>query len=163
MKRIYFLLTLLCISAMLMAQDCDNLQVNLKKGTINGIKPTASQATIKKKLPCFTGDSEEGGPFNCGGGVFFLNHDFFCYTGADYIEFRKNFSGTLSVPVLGMDEATAIQQLGMGEPVRRQANGGSDYVFLKTRYGCLVLKFIEGIVKQVGMYAKPEKDVVLCL
>lgn len=163
MKRILCLLLVLAFVQRGMAQTCDNLVADLKKGTLNGLKPKASQADVKKHFPCFTGDSEEGGDFNCGGGVFFLNHDFFCYTGNDYIEIRKKFKGKLSVPVLGLSQAAAVQQLGLGKVVRQEEHSGKTYVFLKTRYGCLVLTLEDDVVLKVGMYAKPAKSVELCL
>lgn len=163
MKRLLMALLVLAMAQTGMAQDCDNLVADLKKGTLNGVKPTASQSVIKKKFPCFTGDSEEGGDFNCGGGVFFLNHDFFCYTGEDYIEFRKKFAGKLSVPVLGLSQTEAVKQLKLGQAVRQVTHSGKTYVFLKTRYGCLVLTLEHDAVLKVGMYAKPAKAVELCL
>lgn len=163
MKRMLMILLIMAVAQTIMAQDCDNLVADLKKGTLNGVKPTASQAAIKEKLPCFTGDSEEGGPFNCGGGVFFLKHDFFCYTGGDYIEFRKNFNGKLSVPVLGLSQEEAVKNLKLGKAVRQEEHSGKTFVFLKTRYGCLVLTLEDDAVLKVGMYAKPAKAVKLCL
>jgi hypothetical protein len=163
MKRMLMILLIMAVAQTIMAQDCDNLVADLKKGTLNGVQPTASQDAIKEKLPCFTGDSEDGGAFNCGGGVFFLNHDFFCYTGGDYIEFRKNFNGKLSVPVLGLSQAAAVKKLGLGKVVRQQKDAEKTFVFLKTRYGCLVLTLVADAVTKVGMYAKPAKKVELCL
>jgi hypothetical protein len=162
MKKIVMALALL-ISLGAQAQDCGTLVVNLKKGTLNGVKPTATQEQVKGKLPCFTGDTEEGGDMNCGGGVFYLNNDFFCYTGRDYIEIRKRFNGKLSVPVLGMAKAGALQKLGMGKPVRTETDGEKTFVFLKTRYGCLVLTVTSDKVTQLAMHAKAADKVVLCL
>lgn len=147
----------------MMAQSCDKLVADLKKGTLNGVKATATQEQVKQKLPCFTGESEDGGAFNCGGGVFYLDHDFFCYTGNDYIELRKNFKGKLSIPLLGLSKAAAVKKAGMGNAVRTEKEGNTEYVFLKTGYGCLMLKIEDGKVAKVAMYAKPAKDAELCL
>lgn len=147
----------------LTAQSCDNLVVNLKKGTLNGLKPTAGQEQVKEKLPCFTGDSEDGGDFNCGGGVFFLNNDFFYYTGRDYIEMRSHFNGKLSIPVLGLTKAEAIKKLGMGKPVRTEKDGDTQYLFFKTAYGCIRLNIADGRVEQVAMHSMPAAKVKLCL
>lgn len=163
MKRMMMILLIMAVTQTIMAQDCDNLVADLKKGTLNGVKPTVSQSVIKEKFPCFTGDSEDGGDFNCGGGVFFLDHDFFCYTGKDYIEFRKNFNGKLSVPVLGLSQAAAVKKLAMGKAVRKVTDASDTYLFFKTSYGCLVLTLMEDRVMKVGMYAKPAKAVELCL
>lgn len=53
------------------AQDCPFITADLKKGTVNMLSPLVSPEQVKLKLPCFTGESEENGPMNCGGGVFF--------------------------------------------------------------------------------------------
>jgi hypothetical protein len=163
MKRMAMVLLVMAVVQTVMAQNCDKLVADLKKGTLNGVKPTVSQDAVKEKFPCFTGDTEDGSDFNCGGGVFFLDHDFFCYTGNDYIEFRKNFKGKLSVPVLGLSQANAVKKLALGKAVRQEKNGDNRYVFLKTSYGCLVLTLLEDKVIKVGMYAKPAKAVELCL
>jgi hypothetical protein len=162
MKKLLFaLLILFCSSAF--AQNCDNLVVDLKKGTINGLKPTATQEQIKQKLPCFTGESEDGGEFNCGGGVFFLDNDFYCYTGKDYVEVRKKFTGTLSIAVLGLGKAAAIKKLGMGKAVRTQTEDDATYLFFKTAYGCIVLKVADNKVEYIAMHSKPAAKVELCL
>ncbi len=147
----------------LTAQNCDNIKVNLKKGTINKLKLTADQAKIKKQLPCFTGDTEDGSDYNCGGGVFYLDHGFCFYSGENYFEIRKQYKGTTSVPVLGLQKDQAIKNLKMGKPVRSEMNGDTEYLFFKTSYGCLWLKINEDIVTQIDLSANSAKDVILCL
>jgi hypothetical protein len=163
MKKLLFVLLTCFLGNAIMAQSCDKLVADLKKGTLNGLKPTATQEQVKEKLPCFTGDSEDGGAFNCGGGVFFLNNDFFCYTGRDYIEIRSKFSGKLSIPVLGLTKAAAIKKLGMGKAVRTEKDGDTAFLFFKTAYGCVRLTIVDGIVDQVAMHSKPAAKVELCL
>jgi hypothetical protein len=163
MKKVLFVLLACFLGNAIMAQSCDKLVADLKKGTLNGLKPTATQEQAKEKLPCFTGDSEDGGAFNCGGGVFYLDHDFFFYTGNDYIEFRKNFKGKLSIPLLGLSKAAAVKKAAMGKAVRTEKEGNTEYVFLKTGYGCLMLQIQNAKVTKVAMYAKPAKDAELCL
>ncbi len=163
MKKLLFVLLVCFLGNAIMAQSCDKLVANLKKGTLNGLKPTATQEQVKEKLPCFTGDSEDGGDFNCGGGVFFLNNDFFCYTGRDYIEMRANFDGKLSIPVLGLTKAAAIKKLGMGKAVRTEKDGDTQYLFFKTAYGCVRLNIVDGKVYLVAMHSMPPAEVELCL
>jgi hypothetical protein len=163
MKKMLFVLLACFLGNAMMAQSCDKLVADVKKGTLNGLKPTATQEQVKEKLPCFTGDTKDGSDFNCGGGVFYLDHDFFYYTGNDYIEFRKNFKGKLSIPLLGLSKAAAVKKAGMGKAVRTEKEGDTEYVFLKTTYGCLMLKIEDGKVVKVAMYAKPAKDAELCL
>lgn len=83
------------------AGSCDVLFCDFKKGTLNGLNGQASMDEVKRQLPCFTGETEEGSSYNCGGGVFYLDHTFFFYTGRDYIEIRKGFQGKSSIEVLG--------------------------------------------------------------
>jgi hypothetical protein len=145
------------------AQGCNNLFADLKNGTINKVKPTASQQKVKAALPCFTGDSEEGGDFNCGGGVFFLKHGFFFYTGKDYIEIRENYKGKLSIPVLGLTKDMAIAKLKMGKVIRTETVNEEEVIFFKTIYGCLWLKLVEGKVVNVVISSKQVSDAELCL
>jgi hypothetical protein len=154
--------TLVCICSI--AQNCDNIVVDLKKGTINKLKPTATQEEVKTALPCSTGDTEDGSEFNCGGGVFFLDNDFFFYTGKDYIELRKNFKGKLSASVLGLSKAAATAKLKMGKAIRteKQEDGRED-LFFKTTYGCISLQIEKGKVKAIAIHATTAKDVELCL
>jgi hypothetical protein len=163
MKKMLFVLLACFLGNAIMAQSCDKLVANLKKGTLNGLKPTATQEQVKEKLPCFTGDSEDGGAFNCGGGVFFLNNDFFYYTGRNYIEMRSKFSGKLSIPVLGLAKAAAIKKLGMGKAVRKEKDGDTEFLFFKAAYGCVRLNIVDGKVDQVAMHSMPAAEVELCL
>lgn len=163
MKQVIALVTSWLLIGHLYAQECDTVKVNLKRGTVNGLTLKASQENIKEKLPCFTGDTEDGSDYNCGGGVFFLENDFFFYSGRDYVEFREKFNGQLSVPVLGLTRAAAVKKLALGKPVRTQQNGDNQHVFFKTRYGCLRLRVEAGKVTLVAMHAQPVGKVVLCL
>jgi hypothetical protein len=163
MKKGFFFLAFISIAFVSTAQNCDNLFVDLAKGTLNGVALTESQETVKSKFPCFTGDSEDGGDFNCGGGVFYLNHDFFFYTGNDFLEVRRNFAGTISTPLLGLSKDEAIVKLGLGESVRSEMNYESEYLFFNTPYGCVRLVIENGLVDIVAMHTKPANDVILCL
>jgi hypothetical protein len=163
MKKIVLISALAFVGLFAHAQSCDKLIADLKKGTLNGLKPTATQAMVTKKLPCSTGSTEDGSEFNCGGGLFFLKHDFFFYSGRDYIEFRAKFKGKLSIPVLGKLKDDAVKLLKMGKAVRTEQDEEDTYLFFKTRYGCVVLKITDDKVKAVAMHAKPAADVELCL
>lgn len=147
----------------IMAQDCPFMTADLKKGTVNSLAPRATQEQVKMKLPCFTGESEEGGPMNCGGGIFFLKHEVYFYTGRDYIEIRRGFAGKLSIPVLGLSKHAAIAKLKMGKIIRTEMDGGDEYIFFKTGYGCLFLKLSDAKVVSVDLSAKKAADVELCL
>lgn len=164
MKNNLLLFTLLFFSANSFAQTkapCIGLQANLKKGTLNKLKPTASMADIKAKLPCFTGDTEEGSSFNCGGGVFYLKNDFFFYSGRDYIEFRKKFNGKLSIDLLGKTREEIVKILG--EPARKDTEGSEEAYLFKKKYGSLRVSFgSDEKVRVVAIHAQQPADVKLC-
>ena len=79
---------------------------------MNGVPATASMDKAKVAFPCFTGETEEGADFNCGGGVYFLKHDFYFYTHKDFIEVRTGYTGKMSKPVLGLKKEELIKLLG---------------------------------------------------
>jgi hypothetical protein len=143
------------------ATPCPPLVVDVRAGTINGVKPTASMDEVKKAFPCFTGDSEEGGPFNCGGGVFFLNHDMYAYTGNDYWEVRKNFNGTVSEKILGATYNDIKK--GFGKAVKKVKNGATTHYIHNMSYGSIVFVVTDGIIENFSMHALPGKKVKPCL
>jgi len=141
------------------AKPCTNLTVNLKAGTIKGLKATARMSTIKKKLPCFTGDTEEGSAMNCGGGVFYLNDDFYFYSGRNYIEIRSKFTGAVSPMVLGVTRTGVKDLLGMPD---KQLMYGRIWLY-KMPYGTLRLNFsIEEGCVEIGIHAASPAEVKLC-
>jgi hypothetical protein len=140
---------------------CDKIYVDLEKGSVNGIKLTASQESVMTMFPCSTGQTEDGSDFNCGGGVFFLDNNFYFYTGKDYFEARHGFTGKSSTPILsrGVDDITSI----FGEPTRKQKEDNDEYYFYPKKYGSLVIMFRSGKTYQFAMYKQKVADVELCL
>jgi TIR domain len=128
------------------AAGCSKLLFDIANGKLNSLAATASQDEVKQALPCSTGSSPDGGSFNYGGGVFFLDHDFFFYTGSDFIEVRRNFSGDVSIPLLGVDRNTVRKQLD--SPYMEREN-----VWLFSRpYGCLRITFTANKVSAIGSH-----------
>lgn len=126
---------------------CNHLMLDLHRGTLNGLAPTASQAQVKQYLPCSTGDTADGEVYNYGGGVFFLDHDFFMYTGKDFIEVRRDFKGSVTDNMMAKSKAEIMSLYG-------QAAINNDYrVFYNTQYGCLRFSFNGASVKEIGVYA----------
>lgn len=140
---------------------CEKLVVNLKKGRLNKTKPTASQDEIKSMFPCFTGSTEEGGAFNCGGGVFFLDHDFYFYTARDYLEIRSGFKGTVKGDWLKKSASDLTKTFG--DPVREEVYGEKTIRFYKTKYGCLRFVVVNDEIIEIGIHYQPAKDVELCM
>jgi len=129
--------------------SCDDLVLDLERGTLSGVAPTASPADVKAAFPCSTGETDEGSSFNFGGGVFFLDHDFYAYTHRDYIEARTRFPGT-TVPagVLGSPSAQADTQFGTPQRVEDGAR------LYDKRYGCLRVETAGGTISELGIHAQ---------
>lgn len=140
---------------------CDALRVSVANGTLNGMQPTASMAEIKAQFPCSTGDTEEGSDFNCGGGVFFLKHDFYAYSHRDYFEFRGRFPGQFDVPLLGLPYAD-VQPL-LGEPARTEVDEDSTFYLFERPWGTLRVVVSGGFVITVGLHGTAPAATQLCL
>ena len=133
---------------------CENLEFDLATGTLNGLPATASQEDVKRVLPCWTGDTPDGSGFNYGGGVFFTNHNFYFYTGQDFIEVRSGFRGSVSPPLLG-EKMEAVRSR-IGEP--RVTSDGTDTWYFEGKYGCLRLEFENGVVRDLAVHYKSCDD-----
>ena len=147
---------------------CDQLDLDFENGTLNGVNGTASMEEVKKSFPCFTGETEENtSGSNCGGGVFFLDHDFFIYTGRDYLNVRKKFKGKTTKPVLGQSIEAALKL--MGEPdssfVYTDEFFGDKTTYLQytKNWGTLVLKIKENSVDALELhYGKKIGEIEFC-
>jgi len=133
-------------------KNCATMIVDLDKGTINGIKATASMPQVKAKFPCFTGDTKEGDVFNCGGGVFYLAHDIFFYTYRDYVEMRSDFKGKFvkdgkPVNILGLTPAEFDELMGHEADEYLEEEDGDNYCGAwNTPYGCITADFVNGVL-----------------
>jgi hypothetical protein len=138
--------------------DCSRLELDLRRGTLNGVAPTASMAEVKERLRCSTGETEEGATINRGGGVFFVDHDFYFYTHRDYIEVRSRFAGAVTPDVLGGDARQAARRLRLGPSVRTLPLRRS--LLFRTGYGCVEVRTDDGgVVNEVAAHARPCEDV----
>ncbi len=143
------------------AQDCSKLFVDIKKGTLNDLKPTASQAEVKQKFPCSTASTEDGATINCGGGVFFADHNFYFYTGNDFINIRRGFKGTFSADLFDKSE-NDVKTL-LGKNAGGLEDGSNRYLFFDTSFGSIVLKMVKGKVDEIFIYTKKPEEVELCI
>lgn len=164
MKKLIFIIGFInCIfwGVNIKAQNnCDNLYLDIDKGTLNGFPPTTEMEEVMGGFPCYTGISEEGGDFNCGGGVFFINHDFYFYTYRDYIDVRSQFKGKASIELLGKITVDVINLIG--KPCKKKKIGSSLYYLYKKSYGTLVLCFSFDEVKNIMIYGVKMSKVQLC-
>jgi hypothetical protein len=129
-------------------EGCDALEFDISLGHINGLTPDVSQDRLKMILPCSTGATEDGADYNYGGGVFFLKHDFFVYTGKNFIEVRTEFKGRTVSGLMGK-RSGPVQEL-LGEPKR--AAKLPDTGFHPTAYGCARVEYQNGAVVRLAAH-----------
>ena len=144
---------------------CENLYFDLEKGTLNGLKLGATQRDIKTALPCFTGDSPDGAEYNCGGGVFFLKHGFFFYSGQNYIEVRSNYKGNITHDLMNLSPLGVEASLGSPdrrENVRKWDGTQRTHYFYKKDYGCLSVVFVNKKVARVAAHSTSVNETKLC-
>ncbi len=144
---------------------CENLFLDLDEGTLNGLKASANPQDVKQALPCFTGQTPDGAEVNCGGGVFYLNHDFYFYSGDNYIEVRDNFSGRISFDLLQKRTSEVIFVLG--EPTREEEIVKWDgtyrkHFFYERKYGTLSLVFVENKLQKIAIHQTDYTSTRLC-
>jgi hypothetical protein len=155
--------------------DCGDLFLDLDKGTLSGVSPTESFEEIKEALPCFTGETEEGADYNCGGGIFYLNHQFFVYSHRDYIEVRTGFSGEISLNLLGKSPWQVENLLGKPSlipvyPETEEDEGGlieyeaETHYLYKRKYGTLRVSFDPNtrLCTEIAVHGSKPKKVVIC-
>ena len=157
-----FGLLLSSVNVIAQSGTCEDIHVDIKKGTINKVKPTATMEKIQAALPCFSGVTKEDEGYNCGGGVFYINHDFYAYTGRDYWEIRGKFKGTWSNKLLGLKPADL--EFRFGDPIREEKIPGYKVHFYKQKYGCLRVQFSvqSGRSEEIGIHYRPADKVELC-
>lgn len=152
---------------------CAKTFLDLTTGKMNGLLPSASQAEVTSALPCFTGTDEDGASYNCGGGVYYLNHTFFFYTGNDYIEIRSGYEGGVSQYLFHKTTAEIKKQLGkptvdVTNP-KNKAKYGDEYesvegfYLYKKPYGTLYIRFdVNHRVTAYGTSTHAPQEMVLC-
>ncbi len=147
---------------------CDQLNLDFETGTLNGMAGTATADEVKKAFPCFTGETEENpDAMNCGGGVFYLDHDFFVYTAKDCITARKNFKGKTTKTVLGQPASTALELMGTATEAFVYTDEffgeKTTYVQYAKDWGTLVLLVNENVVQSIELhYGKKIGEIDFC-
>lgn len=148
---------------------CNNMYVDLENGTLNGLNGSESMDEVKTMFPCFTGESEENEDgINCGGGIFFLDHDLFFYTQKDYINLRKNFLGETSSAILGVTATDAMNLFGEPNVTSTYVDDWLDetsiYMQYEKKWGTLVLIAQDGVIIELELhYGKKPSEIEFCL
>ena len=137
--------------------DCSVLELDLQKGTLNGIRPSDKRELIKDRFNCFTGETEDGSAFNCGGGIFFLDHDFYFYTHRDYLEVRSSFIGNATPNIMGASVDEVKDKFGEPQKIIKE----NTWLY-KMPYGTLRVKFASKRVIELAIHSDKPENVELC-
>jgi hypothetical protein len=129
-------------------EGCDALEFDISTGHINGLTPDVSQDRVTTVLPCSTGATEDGSDYNYGGGVFFRNHDFYVYTGKNFIEVRTRFKGGEVSGLIGKASGPVHELLGEPKRTAKLPNTG----FHPTAYGCARVEYQKGAVVRLAAH-----------
>jgi hypothetical protein len=136
---------------------CDDFNVNVLNGTVNGLKPSATVNEIKNKLPCFTSFEDESQTAKCGGGVYFKDKDLSFYTDRDYIEIGPKFKGKLSIPLMGAIRGTFFNNFG--NPKLKDDTWDA----FQTSYGIIILHYDKtSKVNLIQMSTQSTENIKLC-
>jgi hypothetical protein len=149
-------------------KPCPAFVLNLDNGTLNSLKPTASQQQIKAKLPCFTGVTENGSGTNCGGGVFYLNDAIFFYTGLKVLNIRDGFKGKIksggkTVQLLGASKTTLNTYLGEAFSMTLEDEEANNFTLnYKTKWGTLKVIFVNNVANEMHLGYKIPDEFKIC-
>lgn len=156
------------LSTPALAAPCDKLHLDLDKGTLNGVKLTASLAEVKKAFPCPNSPSVDHKLTS----LYFDEHSFMFVPGRSISVFviEDPFPGTMSKNVMGktMDEVSKL----LGNPAhraRQTADAEMGYAFTYEFYprpwGTLIVKYdyyspahVEGVTVTTQKLAELKKQ-----
>jgi len=135
---------------------CPTFHVEILDGTVSKLYPQSPHGDIKNKLPCYTEAIDELSSSGCGG-VFFKDKGVNFYTYRDYIEIKAQYTGTMSIPLIGANRTILFKWLGL--PNVKDIN----WEAYQMRYGCLVLFFDStGNVNRIIITSKSADTLRLC-
>ncbi len=157
--RILFLLVMgmFLFPSVAHAGKCPKLIFDLEAGTMNGLKPTASQDEIVAAIPCVSSITEEGSKFNQGGGVFYTAKKFYVYTAEDYMQIRERYWGKVTPDLEEASRDRVLSHYGM--PNETAAKGTR--IYYTKPYGCLQFMFgKDGIVSRISIHSVSCKDAI---
>lgn len=129
-----------------LAGACDKLFLDVDKGTLNGVKLTASLAEVKKAFPCPHKTSKD----QFGEHLFFAEHGFYLTVGKSILVLgadEPSFMGTLSKDLLGKNLFEVSDLLGDAAYTAHQAvsdeeeGGRYSYDFFPRPWGTLIVKY----------------------
>ena len=136
------------------APKCKPLMVDVRAGTVNGLGPATPLAKIKKRLPCFTGETDEGAFYNYGGGVFYGGHNLYFYTYLRFIEIREPFNGSMEPQVFGRPKAALANDFKFDAKSGRPMWAAPADEFVTTPSGCVQFMFEGDRMTQMRFFTR---------
>lgn len=138
---------------------CDDLELRLNSGTVNGLDPKQSAERFEAALPCSAGRRSD----QCGTELAFANQTVFVRTDRDEIHITRGFKGRTDLPVLGKDVGDLVEgPLGRPRRIMISAENGSGYVYERS-WGSFVLVVRDGAtVDGIEIHAKGARYLELC-
>lgn len=138
---------------------CDDLELRLNSGTVNGLDPKQSPDRFEAALPCSSGRRSD----QCGTELAFANQTVFVRTDRDEIHIARGFKGRTDFPVLGKDIGDLVEgQLGRPRRIMTSAENGSGYVYERA-WGSFVLVVRDGAtVDGIEIHTKGARYLELC-
>lgn len=138
------LLMVALLSTPALAAPCDKLHLDLDKGTLNGVKLTASLAEVKKAFPCPHDVSVHQKMTH----FYFGEHHFNIEIGRSLSIYsgEEPFSGTLSKDIFGKTMFEVDELLGEPAHYSRVAADAEmglyfSYAFFSRPWGTLIVKY----------------------
>lgn len=138
---------------------CDDLEVRLASGTVNGLDSKQSAERYEAALPCSTGRRSD----QCGAALAFANQTVLVRTDRDEIHISRGFKGRTDMSVLGRPIGELVEgQLGRPRRIMISAENGSGYVYERS-WGSFVLVVRDGeTVDAIEIYAKDARYIEPC-
>jgi hypothetical protein len=137
--------------------DCGTMVVDVYKGWINEVMPSADPERIKSKIPCFTSFEPESNESKCGGAIYYADKGLTVYIQRDYFLMDEKFKGKMSVPLMGAKQDALFTLLG--NPKVKDAN----WEAYQMSYGTLILYYnTKRVVNKVIMSTKTTDIIQLC-
>lgn len=161
MKKYALVIAILISAANVNAQlrstpYCQPFNIDILDGTVSKLSCTSPFGDIANRLPCYTEVVDELTSGGCGG-VFFKDKGVYFHTYRDYIEIKENYTGTISLPLMGANRTLLFKWLGI--PKTKDISWES----YQMRYGSLVLFFNpEGKVNRIIITSKNAETLRLC-
>ena len=137
--------------------DCGIMIVDVYKGWINEVMPSADPERIKAKIPCFTSFEPESNESKCGGGIYYADKGLTVYIQREYFLMDEKFKGKMSVPLMGAKQGALFTLLG--NPKVKDAN----WEAYQMSYGTLILYYnAKRVVSKIVMSTKTTDEINLC-